>query len=119
MSLQVIDSIDNYFFNSDSHFFFSIPDNIQKAKVLEIIGRYPILLQHAGHIFSQSERDIDINSFKEEFKNQTEQIFKDIWRDLTTDEQNLLLLIVIYNLNGGMSIIHINYVEKEHIKIYR
>lgn len=68
--------------------------------MLEITGRYPILLQHAGHIFSQSDRNIDINTFKEKIQNRTEQIFKDIWRDLTEDEQNLLLLIVIDNLNG-------------------
>ncbi|NET43517.1 AAA family ATPase [Okeania sp. SIO2B3] len=100
------EDIEQYFFTPNQDFFISIPDNIQKDKVLEITGRYPILLQHAGHIFSlfsQSERDIDINSFKEEFKNQTEQIFKDIWRDLTADEQNLLQLIVIDNLKGEVS----------------
>ncbi|NEQ39860.1 MAG: hypothetical protein F6K40_27870 [Okeania sp. SIO3I5] len=63
-------------------------------------GGYPILLQHAGYILSQSERDIDINTFTAKFKDQTEQIFKNIWRDLTTEEQNLLKLIVINNLNG-------------------
>ncbi|NEO57810.1 MAG: AAA family ATPase [Okeania sp. SIO3B5] len=93
------EDIDNYFFNS-KHFLISILDNIQKEKVLEITGGCPILLQHAGYIFSQSEQDIDINTFKAKFKNQTEQIFKDIWRDLTADEQNLLLGIVIDNLNG-------------------
>ena len=71
--------------------------------MLEITGRYPILLQHAGHIFSQSDRDIDINTFTAKFKNQTEKIFKDIWRDLTVDEQNLLLCIVVDNLNGEVS----------------
>ncbi|MEM1167625.1 MAG: hypothetical protein AAGJ08_00650 [Cyanobacteria bacterium P01_H01_bin.35] len=68
--------------------------------MLEITGRYPILLQHAGYIFSQSDRKLDINTFQTRFKNQTEHIFKNIWRDLTADEQNLLLLIVIDNLNG-------------------
>ncbi|MGD1807833.1 AAA family ATPase [Dapis sp. BLCC M126] len=100
------EDIEQYFFTPNQDFFISIPDNIQKEKVLEITGRYPILLQHAGHIFylfSQSKRDIDINIFKEEFKNQTEQIFKDIWRDLTTDEQNLLQLIVIDNLKGEVN----------------
>ena len=95
--------IDNYFFNIDGHFFISIPDNIQKEKVLEMTGGYPILLQRAGYIFSQSDRDIDINTFKAEFKNQTEYIFKDIWRELTTEEQKLLQLIVIDNFNGEVS----------------
>ena len=97
------EDIDNYFFNPDGHFFISIPDNIQKEKVLEITGGYPILLQHAGYIFSRSDRDIDINTLKAEFKNQTEYIFKDIWRELTVDEQQLLQLIVIDNFNGEVS----------------
>ena len=92
--------IDNYFFNTYGHFFISIPDNISKKEVLEMTGGYPILLQRAGYIFSQSDRDIDINTFKAEFKNQTEYIFKDIWRELTTDEQKLLQFIVIDNFNG-------------------
>ncbi|MDY7002475.1 MAG: ATP-binding protein [Cyanobacteriota bacterium] len=96
------EDIDNYFFNSEN-FLISIPDNIQKETVLEMTGGYPILLQHAGYIFSQSEQNIDINTFKARFKNQTEQIFKNIWRDLTVDEQNLLLCIVIDNLNGEVS----------------
>ncbi|MDJ0518769.1 MAG: ATP-binding protein [Trichodesmium sp. MO_231.B1] len=95
--------IEKYFFTPNKNFFISILDNIQKEKVLGITGGYPILLQHAGNILSQSERDIDINTFKEKFKNQTEQIFKDIWKNLTADEQNLLLLIVIDNLNGEVS----------------
>ena len=73
------EDIDNYFFNPDGHFFISIPDNIQKEKVLEMTGGYPILLQRAGYIFSQSDRDIDINTFKAEFKNQTEYIFILVW----------------------------------------
>ena len=97
------EDIDNYFFNPDGHFFISIPDNIQKEKVLEITGGYPILLQRAGYIFSQSDRDIDINTFKAEFKNQTEYIFKDIWRELTVGEQQLLQLVVIDNFNGKVS----------------
>ena len=102
------EDIDNYFFNPDGHFFISIPDNIQKEKVLEMTGGYPILLQRAGYIFSQSDRDIDINTFKAEFKNQTEYIFKDIWRELTVDEQQLLQLIVVDNFNGEvLSLIHI------------
>ncbi|MCL2925842.1 MAG: hypothetical protein MGF17_14825 [Trichodesmium sp. MAG_R04] len=48
------EDIDNYFFNPDGHFFISMPDNISKEEVLEITGRYPILLQDAGYIFSQS-----------------------------------------------------------------
>ena len=94
------EDIDNYFFNPDGHFFISIPDNISKKEVLEMTGGYPILLQRAGYIFSQSDRDIDINTFKAEFKNQTEYIFKDIWRELTVDEQQLLQFIVIDNFNG-------------------
>ena len=95
--------IDNYFFNTYGHFFISIPDNLQKEKVLEMTGGYPILLQRAGYIFSQSDRDIDINTFKAEFKNQTEYIFKDIWRELTVGEQQLLQLVVIDNFNGKVS----------------
>ncbi|NET24473.1 AAA family ATPase [Okeania sp. SIO1I7] len=94
--------IDNYFFNPDEHFLISIPDNIQKEAVLEMTGGYPILLQHAGHIFSKSERDIDINTFKARFKNQTEQIFKNIWRDLNENEKKILLLIVIKNAQGEL-----------------
>jgi hypothetical protein len=97
------EDIDNYFFNPDGHFFISIPDNISKKEVLEMTGGYPILLQRAGYIFSQSDRDIDINTFKAEFKNQTEYIFKDIWRELTVGEQQLLQLIVIDNFNGKVS----------------
>ena len=97
------EDINNYFFNSDSHFFISIPENIQKEKVLEITSGYPILLQQAGYIFSKLERVIDINTFKAELKNQTEQIFKDIWRELTVDERELLQLIVIDNFNGKVS----------------
>ncbi|MGB3513397.1 MAG: AAA family ATPase [Microcoleaceae cyanobacterium] len=97
------EDIDKYFFHSDGDFFISIPDNIQKEKVLEMTGGCPILLQHAGHVLSQSDRGIDINTFKARFKNQTEQIFKDIWKDLTEDEQKLLLLIVIKNSKGELS----------------
>ena len=97
------EDIDNYFFNPDGRFFISIPGNISKKEVLEITGGYPILLQYAGYIFSELEPNIDINIFKEKFKNQTEQIYKDIWRELTTDEQGLLQLIVIDNLNGEVS----------------
>jgi hypothetical protein len=97
------EDIDNYFFNPDGHFFISIPDNISKKEVLEMTGGYPILLQRAGYIFSQSDRDIDINTFKAEFKNQTEYIFKDIWRELTVGEQQLLQLVVIDNFNGKVS----------------
>ncbi|NEQ39862.1 MAG: ATP-binding protein [Okeania sp. SIO3I5] len=75
------EDIDNYFLNSEGHFFISIPSNIQAEKVLEITGGYPILLQYAGHIFSQSDIGIDINTFRAKFKNQTEKIFKDIWRE--------------------------------------
>ena len=97
------EDINNYFFNSDSHFFISIPDNIQKEKVLEITSGYPILLQQAGYIFSKLDRVIDINTFKAELKNQTEQIFKDIWRELTVDERELLQFIVIDNFHGKVS----------------
>lgn len=97
------EEVDKYFFTPNETFFISIPDNILKEKILEITGRYPTLLQHAGNIFSQSEPDIDINTFTARFKNKTEQIFKNIWRDLTTDEQNLLLLIVIDNSEGEVS----------------
>ena len=97
------EDIDRYFFDPNEIFCISIPENIQKEKVLEITGKYPILLQHAGYIFSKLEQDINISTFKAKFKNQTEQIFKDIWRDLTADEQNLLLRIVIDNLNGEVS----------------
>jgi Cdc6-like AAA superfamily ATPase len=95
--------VDNYFFNPDSHFFISIPDNISKKEVLEITGGYPILLQHAGYIFSEPDPNIDINIFKEKFKNRTEQIYENIWRELTTDEQYLLKLIIISNSNGEVS----------------
>jgi hypothetical protein len=95
--------IDNYFFNPDSHFFISIPYNILKKEVLEITGRYPILLQYAGYIFSEPDPNIDINSFKEKFKKLTEQIYESIWRELTTDEQNLLKLIIIFNSNGEVN----------------
>ena len=95
--------IDNYFFNPDSHFFISIPYNILKKEVLEITGRYPILLQYAGYIFSEPDPNIDINIFKEKFKNRTEQIYENIWRELTTDEQYLLKLIIISNSNGEVS----------------
>ncbi len=113
------EDIDNYFFNPDGHFFISIPDNISKKEVLEMTGGYPILLQRAGYIFSQSDRDIDINTFKAEFKNQTEYIFKDIWRELTVDEQQLLQFIVIDNFNGEVngkrySIDDIDKVFREH-----
>jgi hypothetical protein len=97
------EDIDNYFFNPDGRFFISIPGNISKKEVLEITGGYPILLQYAGYIFSEPEPNIDINIFKEKFKNQTEQIYENIWRELTTDEQNLLKLIIISNSNGEVS----------------
>ena len=97
------EDIDNYFFNPNGHFFISIPDNISKREVLEITGGYPILLQYAGYIFSEPEPNIDINIFKEKFKNRTEQIYKDIWRELTTDEQDILKLIIISNSNGEVS----------------
>jgi Cdc6-like AAA superfamily ATPase len=95
--------IDNYFFNPNSHFFISIPDNFSKKEVLEITGRHPRLLQYAGSIFSEPDPNIDINIFKEKFKNRTEQIYESIWRELTTDEQRLLRLIVIDNLDGEVS----------------
>jgi hypothetical protein len=97
------EDIDNYFFNPNGHFFISIPDNISKKEVLEITGGYPILLQHAGYIFSESYPNIDINIFKEKFKNRTEQIYENIWREITKDEQNLLKLIIISNSNGEVS----------------
>jgi hypothetical protein len=95
--------IDHYFFNPNGHFFISIPNNISKEEVLEITGGYPILLQYAGSIFSEPDPNIDINIFKEKFKNRTEQIYESIWRELTTDEQRLLQLIVIDNSNGEVS----------------
>ena len=36
-------------------------------------------------------------------KNKTEYIFKDIWRELTVGEQQLLQLVVIDNFNGKVS----------------
>jgi hypothetical protein len=97
------EDIDNYFFNPNGHFFISIPDNISKKEVLEITGGSPRLLQYAGSIFSEPDPNIDINIFKEKFKNRTEQIYKDIWRELTTDEQDILKLIIISNSNGEVS----------------
>jgi hypothetical protein len=97
------EDIDNYFFNPDGRFFISIPDNISKKEVLEITGGHPRLLQYAGYIFSEPYSHIDINTFKEKFKNRTEQIYESIWRELTTYEQYLLKLIIISNSNGEVS----------------
>ena len=71
--------------------------------MLEITGGHPRLLQYAGSIFSEQYSHIDINTFKEKFKNRTEQIYESIWRELTRDEQYLLKLIIISNSNGEVS----------------
>jgi hypothetical protein len=97
------EDIDNYFLNPNGHFFISIPDNISKKEVLEITGGHPRLLQYAGSIFSEPDPNININTFKEKFKNRTEQIYENIWRELTVDEQYLLKLIIISNSNGAVS----------------
>ncbi|NEN93672.1 MAG: ATP-binding protein, partial [Okeania sp. SIO3H1] len=100
--------IDNYFFN-DKHFLISIPENIEKEKVLEMTGGYPALLQFAGYVFFQADRGIDINTFTAELKSQTERIFNNIWKDFTEDEQRILQLIVMDNFKGEINGKRYNY----------
>ncbi len=95
------EDIENYFFNQ-KYFFISIPENIQKEKVLEITGGYPTLLQQVGEAF-YTKQDIDINTLKTTLNAQNKHIFKDIWINLTEDEKKLLLLIVIDNSTGEIN----------------
>jgi hypothetical protein len=95
------DDIENHFFNPDSHFFISIPEDIPKEKVLEMTGRYPGLLQRTGDVFSKFD-PVDVNTLNKKLKDYSEIIFQDIWKNFYKNEQNILELILIDNSKGKL-----------------
>lgn len=114
------DDIENHFFNPDSHFFISIPEDIQKEKVLEMTGGYPGLLQCTGYIFSKCD-PVDVNTLNKKLKNYADKIFPDIWKSFEKNEQKILGLIFIDNSKGkskGNSY-SIAGIEKEFIRNIR
>jgi hypothetical protein len=109
--------IENHFLNPDSHFFISIPEDIQKEKVLEMTGRYPGLLQCTGDVFSKCD-PVDVNTLNKKLKDYADKIFLDIWKSLEKNEQKILELILIDNSKGefrGKSY-SIAGIEKEFIQ---
>jgi hypothetical protein len=93
------EDIENHFFNPDSHFFISIPEDIPKEKVLEMTGEYPGLLQCTGYIFSKCD-PVDVNTLNKKLKDYADKIFPDIWKSLEKNDQKILELILIDNFKG-------------------
>ena len=114
------DDIENHFFNPDSHFFISIPEDIPKEKVLEMTGGYPGLLQCTGDVFSKYD-PVDVNTLNKKLKDYADKIFPDIWKSFEKNEQKILGLIFIDNSKGkskGNSY-SIAGIEKEFIRNIR
>ena len=107
------DDIENHFFNPDSHFFISIPEDIQKEKVLEMTGGYPGLLQRTGDVFSNCD-PVDVNTLNKKLKNYADKTFQYIWESFDTNEQDILHLILIDNSNNGE--LRGNYYSLDRIK---
>jgi Cdc6-like AAA superfamily ATPase len=111
------DDIDNHFFNPDSHFFISIPEDVPKEKVLEMTGGYPGLLQCTGDVFSKCD-PVDVNTLNKKLKNYADKIFQDIWKSFEKNEQEILQSILIYNSKGKLrgNSYSIAGIEKEFIR---
>ena len=111
------DDIDNHFFYPDSHFFISIPEDIQKEKVLEMTGGYPGLLQCTGDVFSKCD-PVDVNTLNKKLKDYADKIFQDIWKSFEKNEQKILGLIFIDNSKGKSrgNYYSIAGIEKEFIR---
>ncbi len=80
------DDIENHFFNPGSHFFISIPEDIQKEEVLEMTGGHPGLLQCTGDVFSKYD-PVDVNTLNKKLKDYADKIFPDIWKSFEKNEQ--------------------------------
>ncbi|NES70319.1 MAG: ATP-binding protein, partial [Okeania sp. SIO2D1] len=96
------DDIDKYFFKSDSRSFISIPEDIQKEKVLEMTGGYLGLLQCVGDVFSGRFDPVDINTLNTKLEGYADKIFQDIWKNFEINEQEILKLIAIDNSKGKL-----------------
>ncbi|MEM9543592.1 MAG: AAA family ATPase, partial [Cyanobacteria bacterium P01_E01_bin.42] len=96
------DEVKTAFFDGSSKYLMPIKSNLHEG-VVRITGGHPALLQNAGYLLYDMEREgqeINIPSFTKDFQSRTEQVFRDIWRFSTEEEQVLLMLIALSKLEG-------------------
>ena len=92
------------FFTSTSPHFIRIKQSLQEG-VLKITDGHPKLLQNAGYLLYDrlQEGNIpDLETFIKDFQGRTEEIFDNIWKLSTDEEQNLLMLIALSRLEGRL-----------------
>lgn len=91
-------------FTSTSPRYIRIKPSLQDG-VLKITGGHPKLLQNAGYLLHERLQDgeiPDLDTFIKDFQSRTEQIFDNIWKLSTDEEQILLMLIALSSLEGRL-----------------
>ena len=92
------------FFSSSSSRCIRISQSLQEG-ILAIVHGHPALLQNAGHLLHdklKQGRIPDIERFIQDFQSRTEQIFDNIWKFSTDEEQILMMLIALSSLEGRL-----------------
>ncbi|WP_017318193.1 AAA family ATPase [Mastigocladopsis repens] len=75
--------------------------------IREIAGGHPALLQNAGSLLyrelpTAQGTALDAQAFAGKFESDTRQIFQNIWKRCSEQEQSLLMLIALYPLKGRL-----------------
>lgn len=99
-----IHEVRKVFFTSTSPYYIRVTQTLQDG-ILAITHGHPALLQNAGHLLHgklQEGRIPDIETFAKDFQSRTEQIFDDIWKFSTEEEQILMILIALSRLEGNL-----------------
>jgi hypothetical protein len=82
-----------------------LPTEIREG-IKEICGGYPVLLQNACYVIYniwRSGKTLTVETFVENFSKATAHIFQIWWVSFSPIEQTLLMLIVLFRLDGRLN----------------
>ena len=90
---------------SQMPFDLKLPTEIREG-IKEICGGYPVLLQNACYVIYniwRSGKTLTVETFVENFSKATEHIFQNWWASFNPIEQTLLMLIILFRLDGRLN----------------